>query len=457
MDASVCAFGGQSLRRRLSARFLCVTIVAGALACAAPTAGHAEEPKLPSVGGNNDENLSVGIYWGLYEQWESQDPARIGIVGSPMPFVMGLMDSGENRLFIFVQHRVPGGTYCAETPAQLEDLSVDLTAAGGDPTMPGPEYSKTYIWTPTEAGEYTLCAYLDAAATDHPAAINFVKLTADTAPGGLSFTIAPEADSPESSSVKVEGTAVVPSELASSVQEQGLSCTLPEGQLAGQQLFELSSSADMGSSNPGVVGPGPFTTFYTFAAPKPGPYEVCAYLIPAPTEKMYFRRPYEIGSADFSVQEAPAAPVSDKQVIIPAPPKVSPPSLSGVGMSNDRFRVAGRAYSTRRTPVGTKFRFAVSAPATVTIAITRLLPGVLRGRSCEVLRGAHVAVRARRCNRGVAVGSIVRRRAAGDGVIQFSGVLGHGELVAGLYSAVVTARTDTGRSAPVELRFSVAP
>jgi hypothetical protein len=187
---------------------------------------------------------------------------------------------------------------------------------------------------------------------------------------------------------------------------------------------------------------------------------VCAYLTPAAPESMYFGRPYEVGSADFSVQEAPAAPVSNQQVVIPAAPEAPmPPTLSGVSMSNSRFRVArGRAHNARRAPVGTKFRFAVSTPATVTIAITRLLPGVLRGRSCEPRRAAAVAVHARQCNRSVAVGSIVLPRAVGGGgVIPFSGVVGHGELAAGSYSAAVTANNANGRSGLVTLWFSVVP
>ncbi len=452
MDVSVHRSSRQPPGRRPSARLLCVAIVAGALACAAPTVAGAEEPRPPTVGGGSGENLSIGIYWGLYEEQGSQAQGSIGIVGAPMPFVMTLMDSGENRLFIFIQHRLPGGPYCAETPAQLEDISVDLTAATGDLTTPGPEYSKTYVWTPTEAGEYVLCAYLDATAAGHPVKINFLKLTADPAPGQLFLAVAPEADDQQRSIVEAEGTAIVPSEMTASVQEQGLPCTLSGGGLAGQ-ILEPSGSAIAGSL-PGTVGLGPFTVSYTFAATKPGPYEVCASLTPAPTENMYFGRPYEVGSADFSVQAAPAAPVSNQQVAPEAPP---PPTLSGVSMSNSRFRVArSRAHSARRTPVGTKFRFTVSTPATVTIAITRLLPGVLRGRSCEPLRAAVVAVHVRRCNRSVAVDSIVLPRAVGgSGVIPFSGVVGHRRLAAGPYSAAVTASNASGRTGLVTMRFSV--
>src|ERR1022692_4130417 len=138
MAAKVQRSSKQPSRRRLSAQLLCMVLVAGALACAAPVAAGAEEPQLPSVGGGGTENLSIGIYWGVYEQPGSKTPNKIGIVGAPMPFQMELKDNGEHRLFAFIQHRLPGGPYCAETPAQLEDLSVDLTSAEGDQTIPGP-------------------------------------------------------------------------------------------------------------------------------------------------------------------------------------------------------------------------------------------------------------------------------------------------------------------------------
>jgi hypothetical protein len=404
-------------------------------------------------------NLSVGIAWGLHEQSESQAQGGIGIVGAPMPFVMGLMDNGEDRLFIFIQHRLPGGPYCAEIPAKLEDVSVELTAPEGDPTIPGPEYSKTYVWTPTEAGEYVFCAYLDAAAANQPAMTNFVKLTADPEPGQLSFTVIPEGADAERDTIRVEGTAAVPSELIASVQEQGLACTLPEGRLAGQQLPELPDTTVAGS-NLGLVGTGPFASSYTFAVMKPGAYEVCAYLTPAASEKMFFGRPYEVGSTNFSIEAAAATPASQRGGTSIEPNVRRSPALSGVAMSNSRFRVApGRAHGATHAPIGTVFRFSLSAPATVTVALTRLLSGVLRGRLCApppvVAAGA---VHARRCNRREVVGSIVRPQTAeGEDVVPFGGVIGHHKLAAGSYSAVLTASNTTGRSGSVSLRFSVAP
>jgi hypothetical protein len=455
----------KSCGRERAARLVCVVVAACTLSCAAPVGAAAEPPqypeppRLPTVGGSGGENLAPGIYWGLYE--ESGSPDYIGIVGAPMPFRMGLMDNGEHRLFIFIQHRLPGGPYCAETPAQLEDLSIELTAPEGDPTIPGPEYSKTYLWTPTEAGDYAFCAYLDASPVARPAAINFVKLTADPAPGHLSFTVIPEAGDSQRVTVQVQGEAPVPSRVSASVQEHGQPgrpCTRPDGGLAGPLLPESAGAATSGGA-PRTVGPGTFSSSYTFTAPGPGAYEACAYLVPSPTEQMDFWRPYEVGSTDFLVEEEPVRPAPAQQVAIPVAAQAPPPALHDVSVTNSRFRVAAsRAHHASRAPLGTTFRFAVSEPASVTIAIARLLPGVSRRGHCAPLGARAVATPKRRCDRSVAVGSIVRSSvAAGSDAIPFSGVIGHRKLAAGSYTAAVSAHNADGLARSVNLRFNIVP
>lgn len=435
----------QQLSRRPWTQLACVTMLAYALGCSVPTMASAEEPRGPTLGGSGGENLTVGIGWGLYEEPEAESPNSVSVVGAPMPLVMGLQDSGTNRLFMFIQRRVANGPYCAETPAQLEDLSVDLTAAEGNPTIPGPEYSETYVWTPTAAGEFVLCTYLDATPSGPPTAMNFVKLTADPAPGQLSFAISP--DGPLQMSVKVEGTAVVGSKVAAAIQEQGLPCTRSDGGLAGQALAETQASST-GASSPVTFAAGPFSAAYAFAAAKPGNYEVCASLTPASTERMRFARPYAVGSADFSVSGDEEAPNPHAIVL--------PPTLSAASMSRSRFRVAhGSAHGPRSVRVGTAFNFELSAPATVTIAITRLLAGSWLGQRCVPLRAGVVPTRARRCSRPVGIGSIVRPAAAGEDTIRFGGRMGHQELAPGSYIAQVTAQNANGSSASIGLRFSV--
>jgi hypothetical protein len=434
----------------LVVRFLCAAIAAAGVCAASPASSAATEPSPPSIGAVSGENLSIGVPWGLYEELGAEAQDSIGIVGAPMPFIVQLMDSGENRLFIFVQRSVPGHPYCAESPAQLEDVAEQLTAAGGDQTIPGPGYSKTYLWIPTEAGEYALCTYLDATADAHPVAINFLKLTADPAPGSLTIAVTPETEMPERSIVKVEGTAPVSSELTASVQEQGLPCISPEGQLAGDPLSLPPGSA---------VGPGPFVTSYSFAAAQPGGYEVCAYLTPESTARMYYWRPYEVGREDFSVAETQSVDDFERRLAMPAVAR--PPVLSAVAMSHRRFRVtprtAHRAQSAGNVPLGTRFHFAVSAPATVTIAIARLLPGARQGHDCIRLHAGVEVPHERRCTRRAEIGSVLRPLPlGGTGEISFNGIVNHRRLLVGTYSATVTASNPNGRSNAVDLGFDVA-
>jgi hypothetical protein len=443
--------GSKQLSRGwLVVRFLCAAITATVVYTALPASSVAAEPSPPSIGAVSGENLSIGLRWGLYEEVGAQVQDSIGIVSAPMPFIMQLMDNGEHRLFIFVQRRASDHPYCAESPAQLEDVAEQLTAAGGDPTTPGPGYLKTYVWTPAEAGEYALCTYLDATADARPVAINFLKLTADPAPGSLAIAVTPETEMPERSAVKVEGTALVSSELTASVQEKGLPCLSPEGQLAGDPLSMPPGSA---------VGPGPFVTSYSFAAAQPGEYEVCAYLTPESTTGMYYGRPYEVGRGDFSVAETQSMDDSAQELIMPTVAR--PPVLSAVAMSNRRFRVtpngARGAQSAGNVPLGTKFHFAVSAPATVAIAISRLLPGVRQGRNCVRLRAGVEVSPQRRCTRRTEIGSVLRPLPlGGTGEIAFKGTVNHRRLLAGTYSATVTASNPSGRSNAVDLRFGVA-
>jgi hypothetical protein len=336
----------------------------------------------------------------------------------------------------------------------MEDVSAVLTSTAGDATTPGAPYSSTYLWTPTEPGNFTLCAYLDSSASATPAAINFIMLTADAAPGQISLSVAAEAGEPQHVTVKAQGEAVVPSELTVSVQERGLPCTLPEGRLAGRQLAESSAGRETGSSSPGVVGSGHFAVSYSFIAEEPGAYEACAYLTPASTEKMFDWRPYEVGSTDFVTQEEPAKPVpfEPSAAIARVTTSPPPPALSRVGIINDHFSVA------QHSAVGTAFRFAVSQPATITLTITRMLPGVrMSGRRCVSPRSVVGTMHGRRCDRKVAVASILRSvPGAGSSLIRLGHLRGHDRLVPGSYLATLTAQNANGSSQPVTRRFRIA-
>ncbi|HUA74237.1 MAG TPA: fibronectin type III domain-containing protein [Solirubrobacteraceae bacterium] len=146
-----------------------------------------------------------------------------------------------------------------------------------------------------------------------------------------------------------------------------------------------------------------------------------------------------------------------------APPKkgkaAQPLRMTGVKMSNRRFRVGRSATAIsarRRAPVGTSFRFRLSATARVQIAITRTAPGLRRGRSCVApsrkLRQAH----AKRCTRTLTVGKLTRSNVrSGTHAIAFSGRIGTKALKPRSYQAVLTASGAGKRSTPVVLSFIV--
>jgi len=132
--------------------------------------------------------------------------------------------------------------------------------------------------------------------------------------------------------------------------------------------------------------------------------------------------------------------------------------MTAVRMTNRRFRVGrtATAISARRAPVGTSFRFRLSAPARVQITFTRTAPGLRRGRSCVApsrkLKRAH----ARRCTRTLIVGNLTRVNVrAGASSIAFSGRIGSKPLKPRSYQAVLTASGSGKRSQPVVLSFTV--
>jgi hypothetical protein len=135
-----------------------------------------------------------------------------------------------------------------------------------------------------------------------------------------------------------------------------------------------------------------------------------------------------------------------------------PPTLGSVSVTNKRFRVAKRstAILARKAPLGTIFRFTLSAPAKVTIAITRTAPGLRRGHRCLAptakLRRRH----ARHCTRTITVGTLTRsREPAGRDRIPFSGCIGNRPLSPRAYNAVLRASNAAGRSKPVRVSFII--
>ena len=142
------------------------------------------------------------------------------------------------------------------------------------------------------------------------------------------------------------------------------------------------------------------------------------------------------------------------------PPKARhiAPTFNSASISNKRFRVGKKntAISARKAPIGTSFRFTLSAAAKVQITITRSASGLRRGHSCVApttsLRRAH----AKRCTRTLKVGTLTRAsEPKGADRIAFSGRIGARALRPGSYKAVLNASNAGGRSTPVTLSFII--
>ena len=140
------------------------------------------------------------------------------------------------------------------------------------------------------------------------------------------------------------------------------------------------------------------------------------------------------------------------------PPDTLAPSISRLRLNNRRFRVGSGAtlLAARRVPVGTTFRYMLSEPATVTVAIERAVAGGrTRDRCLEPRRRRH---RRPACTRWVSAGRTLARTAStGRNSLFFRGRIGRQELRPGAYRARFDATDTAGnRSRGANVRFGIA-
>jgi hypothetical protein len=147
----------------------------------------------------------------------------------------------------------------------------------------------------------------------------------------------------------------------------------------------------------------------------------------------------------------------------PAPPGPVPgslpvaPLLTQLAETNSVFRVGPRPTTVRaaarRRPVGTTFRYTLNVAASVSISITRELPGRRSGKRC--VKPTKRLARAKRCTRLVGKGTLVRNSKAGRNNVAFSGRIGKRALAPGRYRATFTATASGKKSPPKALRFKI--
>jgi hypothetical protein len=124
------------------------------------------------------------------------------------------------------------------------------------------------------------------------------------------------------------------------------------------------------------------------------------------------------------------------------------PTLDQVAISRKKFRagagataVAARARA-KRTPAGTRFKWRLSEPATVTLRIERGSAGRRKGSRC--VKPTRKLRKAKKCTRWTRVGTLTRTAALGAGGTAFSGRIGKKKLAAGSYRALVSAKDAAG-------------
>ncbi len=140
-----------------------------------------------------------------------------------------------------------------------------------------------------------------------------------------------------------------------------------------------------------------------------------------------------------------------------AGPPVGPtPRISGVRMSRARFAVEPRDMTVGVEP-GTKFLFHLSAPAEVSVAISRLPRDTRYAQTCLANAARPRRLRVERCVRTVPVAGLTRKtEREGDDGIAFSGKVGRRSLAPGRYVALLRARDTGGSSQVAGVEFEIA-
>jgi hypothetical protein len=213
-------------------------------------------------------------------------------------------------------------------------------------------------------------------------------------------------------------------------QDGNLTGTVNPNLRSTQYHFEYGPTTAYGSSSPDHdAGAGPAAVAVSEPLPTMAPGTTIHYRLVA-------------ASADGTSTGA------DQVAVTGAGTDTVAPVLAGVSLSRSVFAVGskGTAVSARarRHKRGTTFRFTLSEPATVKIAIKRATPGRRKGKRC--VKPTRKLRKAKRCTRFVAVRTLSRVGKAGPNKVAFSGRIGTKKLRPGRYRAVLRAKDGAGNA-----------
>jgi len=137
------------------------------------------------------------------------------------------------------------------------------------------------------------------------------------------------------------------------------------------------------------------------------------------------------------------------------PPVGPAPHLSAVHMSRRRFGVIAEDIVTPGIEPGSEFLFTLSAPAEVSVAISRLPRGARYADTCQAVDPGPPR-HAEGCLRTVVVDRFTRlTEPEGEDAIIFTGFAGRRALALGRYVALLRARNTGGRSHVAAVEFEI--
>jgi hypothetical protein len=138
------------------------------------------------------------------------------------------------------------------------------------------------------------------------------------------------------------------------------------------------------------------------------------------------------------------------------PPVGLTPHISMVHMSADRFGVEAEETVTVGVEPGTEFLFDLSAPAEVSISISRLPRGSRFADTCLANAERPRRLRSEDCRRTVLVTRLTRlTEPAGEDGIAFGAKIGRRALALGRYVALLRARNTGGTSRVARVEFEI--
>ncbi len=138
------------------------------------------------------------------------------------------------------------------------------------------------------------------------------------------------------------------------------------------------------------------------------------------------------------------------------PPVGPTPHLSSLRMSRKRFAVNAEDTVTPGVEPGSEFQFELSAPAEVSVAISRLPRGSDYADTCGANAERPRRLRSEDCRRTVVLDRFTRTtEPEGRDAIAFSGWVGRRALALGRYVAVLRARNSGGSSRLASVEFEI--